>query len=104
MTWTRVERPPRLYPGEAAVVRVAHDEYALYNVDGRLHASTNRCPHQGGSLGDGFLEGACVHCPLHGWAFDVRTGAAAYPAQPGRIHVVGVKEEDGALWLDVPEI
>lgn len=102
--WTQVRRPPKLFPGECAVVRAGNDDYALFNVDGRLYSTSNRCPHQGGSLGEGYLEGSCVVCPLHGWGFDVRTGQPAYVAQPGHVRTYAVKEENGEVWLDLPEI
>ncbi len=101
--WTKVARSTDIAPGEARVARVRYREFALYNVDGRIYATGNRCPHQGGSLADGFLEGPRIVCPLHGWAFDVRTGAAAYPAQPGRVKVYPVKVENGEVWVDLPE-
>ena len=31
--------------------------------------------HRGGSLGEGFLEDEIVTCPLHGWRYNVKTGA-----------------------------
>ena len=48
--------------------------YALFNVDGQISAIDGICPHQGGPLADGPLEGTTVTCPWHGWQFDVRTG------------------------------
>lgn len=33
------------------------------------------CPHAGGSLADGIVLKQQLICPLHGYAFDVRTGA-----------------------------
>jgi nitrite reductase (NADH) small subunit len=47
---------------------------ALYNVDGQLYALDGICPHQGGPLGKGRLQGCIVTCPWHGWQFDVRSG------------------------------
>lgn len=46
----------------------------LFNVDGVISAMDGLCPHQGGPLAEGSLEGAKVTCPWHGWQFDVRTG------------------------------
>ena len=48
--------------------------YALFNVGGEIHAIDGVCPHQGGPLADGVLEGTCVSCPWHGWQFDVTNG------------------------------
>ena len=47
---------------------------ALFNVDGTIHAIDNNCAHQGGPLGEGFLEGKTVTCPWHGWQYDVTNG------------------------------
>ena len=99
--WLEVDCPADLAPGEAAVARAGYQEFAVANVDGKLYAISNRCPHQGGDLGDGYLEGACLSCPLHGWAFDVRTGEPAYVNQPGKLRTYPVKLEDGKVWIEV---
>ncbi len=48
--------------------------YALFNVDGKITAIDGLCPHQGGPLADGPLDGTLVTCPWHGWQFDVCSG------------------------------
>ena len=66
---------------------------ALFNVDGDFFAVDNSCPHRGGPLGEGYLQGRVVTCPWHGWQFDVTTGAS--PLNP-RHHVRCVRlERDG---------
>lgn len=50
-------------------------EIALFNIDHKIFALDNACPHMGGPLGEGELEGCIVTCPWHGWQFDVKTGA-----------------------------
>jgi nitrite reductase (NADH) small subunit len=47
---------------------------ALFNVNGDFFAINYVCPHMGGPLGEGKLNGYVVSCPWHGWTFDVRTG------------------------------
>ena len=39
-----------------------------------VYAVDNTCPHAGGPLGEGHLEGPVVECPWHGWQFNVQTG------------------------------
>jgi pyruvate oxidase len=34
----------------------------------------NKCPHQGGPLGEGSIENGMLRCPWHGWDFDPLTG------------------------------
>jgi nitrite reductase/ring-hydroxylating ferredoxin subunit len=63
-----------LPPGGAKEVEFEGRVYAIFNVDGEISAIDGICPHQGGPLADGALEGTTVTCPWHGWQFDVRTG------------------------------
>ncbi len=60
--------------GAGYPVIVGRYEVALFNIDGTIHAIENICPHQGGPLADGFIEGPYVTCPWHAWCFDVRSG------------------------------
>jgi nitrite reductase/ring-hydroxylating ferredoxin subunit len=46
------------------------------NVDGEICVLDGVCPHEGGPLGEGDIEGGRVVCPWHAFAFDVHTGAA----------------------------
>jgi len=58
-----------------------------------------QCPHQGGSLSDGLVEGDIVTCPLHGWEFDLRSGACM--TIPGEsVPRYSVTVEDGAIFLE----
>ena len=63
-----------LPPGRSKEVEHEGRIYALFNVAGVISAIDGICPHQGGPLADGDLEGSCVTCPWHGWQFDVQTG------------------------------
>ncbi|WP_224361824.1 Rieske (2Fe-2S) protein [Hyalangium versicolor] len=56
------------------VVQVEGDRVAIVRIEGELFAFQDRCPHREGSLSEGDLEGYVMHCPLHAWPFDVRTG------------------------------
>lgn len=47
---------------------------ALYHLSGEIYALDGICPHAGGPLAEGQVEGTIVTCPWHGWQFDVTTG------------------------------
>ena len=47
---------------------------ALFHVGEKLFALDGICPHAGGPLAQGKLNGCVVTCPWHGWQFDVETG------------------------------
>ena len=72
--FVRVIAVSDLPPGEATEVTVGAEAVALFNVGGTFHALSNRCPHRGGPLGQGFVDGSEVSCPWHNWTFDVSTG------------------------------
>lgn len=65
---------PELSPGMCRSFEVQDRGVALFNVDGEVFALDNTCPHAGGPLGEGTLEGEVVSCPWHHWKFNVRTG------------------------------
>lgn len=48
---------------------------AVFLVDGKVIATTGRCPHAGGPLADGELCGAILTCPWHGWTYNLDTGS-----------------------------
>ena len=56
-------------------VEVGGKEIAIFNVDGNFCAIDDTCPHRGGPLSEGSMEGSLVTCPWHGWQYDVTTGA-----------------------------
>lgn len=60
--------------GEGRCFEVNDQQVAVFNVDGTFYALDNVCPHQGGPLGEGELDGNMVTCPWHAWDFDVTTG------------------------------
>lgn len=62
--------------GAMKTVTLDGEEVAIANVDGRLFAFANTCPHAGGPLADGELAGEIVTCPWHFTPFNVRTGEA----------------------------
>jgi nitrite reductase/ring-hydroxylating ferredoxin subunit len=84
-------------PGTGRVVAARGRVLALFHVEGRFFAIDNSCPHRGGPLGEGVLEGRVVTCPWHGWEFDVTTGAGTRnPA--ACVRSVPVEIRDGAVY------
>ncbi len=61
-------------PGTMKRVTVQGRDALLVNVGGELSAIGADCPHAGGPLDEGELEGEVVECPWHGSQFSVKTG------------------------------
>ena len=79
LEWYRVADINEVPPGRVKTVTAGTHSMALTNIDGEFTAMDNRCPHQGGPLGEGSIEkgsdGQCwLRCPWHGWDFDPKTG------------------------------
>jgi nitrite reductase (NADH) small subunit len=70
-------------PGEVMEAEANGVAVCLANVDGRLSALDNVCPHRQGPLGQGWLEGQGVVCPWHSWVFSTLTGEAEPPERLG---------------------
>ena len=68
---------------------------------GRIYALDNTCPHLGGSLGRGTLQGDRVVCPLHHWVFELATGRAVEGVADEKVAVYETKVEDGKIWVRV---
>ncbi len=79
LDWIRVAHVDDLPEGRVKTVTARTVALCLSHFRGEWAAMDNRCPHQGGPLGEGSIEagadGECwIRCPWHGWDFDPLTG------------------------------
>jgi nitrite reductase (NADH) small subunit/3-phenylpropionate/trans-cinnamate dioxygenase ferredoxin subunit len=75
---------------------------AVANVDGTIYAFGDSCRHEGGSLSSGVLRDEVVTCPLHGWAYNVRSGKSVIPPVGLRLprYAVSVRGRDVLLEVE----
>ena len=76
MVFVEVGRSGDIAPGAMKAVVAEGRQVLVVNVDNSYYAIARKCPHLGGDLSKGVLEGKVVTCPRHGSRFDVTTGAA----------------------------
>jgi len=88
--------------GGAKLVRVGSEEIAVFKKTGQLCALQNSCPHEGGQLVKGRIENDAVVCALHGYKFDLKTGACLNDGKL-RAKVFSVVEENGHFKIDLNE-
>ncbi len=74
MSWVSLCRLDELEEGQGRYVEVDGFKLAVFLNAGEVSVMDNTCPHAGASLASGFVEQGCVVCPLHLWAFNLRTG------------------------------
>ncbi len=65
--------------GTAKMVNVEGKPVAIFNLNGNFYATDDTCPHEGGSLSDGSIEGENVVCPWHGVTFHIQSGRTLEP-------------------------
>ena len=91
-TWHRILGPDELPDGRVTTVTVDQRSYAVSHLDGTYGVLDNRCPHQGGPLGEGSIEKGWLRCPWHGYDYSPCSGQppppfddapAAYPTEVG---------------------
>jgi len=64
-----------LKDGQMKEVKAGGRDVLLAKVGGKFYAVENTCPHMGGKLAQGKLEGTVVTCPLHGSQFALKDGS-----------------------------
>lgn len=62
--------------GQRIFLSIGEENIVVFNIAGRFFAMGDVCTHDGGTLGEGELDGYQVICPRHGARFDVRSGKA----------------------------
>ncbi len=85
---------------EGLVVTCGGEEIAIFNVDGAFFGCSARCPHAGGPLAEGFLDGTTVTCPWHGWSFELNCHGNAPRDGVIRYRVVA---EGNDLFVELPD-
>lgn len=98
--FVRVAKKTEIPTDTGYLVEVGGKEIALFKIEDKVYAIYNICPHQGGPLHEGGLDGKLVMCPWHGWQFDVTNGTCAFNdaiKQP----TFPVKEEGDDIYIQV---
>ena len=99
MGFVKVGPASMLLAGSVTEAFIGDRPFAICNREGQLYALDGRCPHAGGPIGQGRLEGDLIVCPWHEWAFHCVTGANDYDSNV-RLAIFPVKVEGGEILLN----
>jgi pyruvate oxidase len=104
LQWFLVGQIADLPEGRVKTVTPRNRSICLSHFDGRWAAMDNRCPHQGGPLGEGSIErgadGQCwIRCPWHGWDFDPLTGKSPGGHEDSGQELYPLEIRDGAVFV-----
>jgi thiamine pyrophosphate-dependent acetolactate synthase large subunit-like protein/nitrite reductase/ring-hydroxylating ferredoxin subunit len=102
VVWHRVLEPHELPEGRVRSVVAGHRSLALTHVDGQFAALDNRCPHQGGPLGEGAIENGYLRCPWHGYDYCPLSGES--PGGYGdQVATYPLEIREDGVYVAVPE-
>ena len=100
--WLKVLEPGELPEGRVKPVTCEHTTVCMTHFEGKYGALDNRCPHQGGPLGEGSIENGWLRCPWHGWDYHPITGEV-----PGGhddfLDTYDVDVRDDGVYIALPE-
>jgi nitrite reductase/ring-hydroxylating ferredoxin subunit len=99
MNWHRVLAADELPEGRVATVAAGHKSVALVHYDGQFSALDNRCPHQGGPLGEGSIENGLLRCPWHGFDYCPLDGRS--PGFDDEATTYPLEIRDGEIYVGV---
>ena len=98
LIWHKVlEDKSELAEGRVMTVFAGHKDLCLTHYDGKISALDNKCPHQGGPLGEGSIENGLLRCPWHGWDYHPCTGKA--PGYDDGVEAFQVEEREDGIYV-----
>ena len=97
----RVAAAEEVGKGKTLCVEVEGREVLLCHTTEGYFAVDNLCTHAEARLCEGKLKGHRILCPLHGAAFDVRTGTCTTGPAQSPIACFPVLLEAGKVWIDI---
>lgn len=108
LDWFKIAETDELPEGRVKTVTAGARSMALTHFNGRYTAMDNRCPHQGGPLGEGSIEvgkdGRCwLRCPWHGWDFDPETGKPPGGHEDAGQRLYPVEVRDDGIYLGLEQ-
>lgn len=100
--WHKVlNKKEELAANRVITVNAGRRQIALAHFEGRICALDNRCPHQGGPLGEGSIENGILRCPWHGWDYHPCTGKA--PGFDDGVDPFPVEERNDGIYVGIEE-
>lgn len=79
MGFQKIAKVEDLWSGEMMGLEVDGEPVLLVNVDNRIYACADSCPHQKSRLSEGTLTNKILRCARHHWEFDVCSGSGVNP-------------------------
>jgi 3-phenylpropionate/trans-cinnamate dioxygenase ferredoxin component len=85
----------------AKLVEIEGKRIALFHLGGEFYALDDTCPHAGGPLSEGSIEGEEVECPWHGSRFNIINGEVTGPPALDHVANYNVRVTDDDIEVEV---
>ena len=99
--WQEVASVDEFAPGTRRVVDADGVAVAVFNLGGKYYAIKDACPHDGGELSNGKLDGEEIVCPRHVARFSIKTGAVLSPPAYEDVRTYLVQIADSKVQLEI---
>ena len=100
LVWTRVLAKDELPEGRVTSVTCHNRTLCMTHYQGEYGALDNKCPHQGGPLGEGSIENGLLRCPWHGWDYDPISGKA--PGFDDGVETFPLEQREDGIYVGMP--
>mgnify|MGYP001822914781 FL=1 len=101
LVWHKVLAKDELPEGRVTSVTCKNRTLCMTRYKGEYGALDNKCPHQGGPLGEGSIENGLLRCPWHGWDYHPITGRA--PGFDDGVETFALEERDDGIYVGLPK-
>ncbi len=99
--WHKALDRDALPEGRVTTVTIGRRTLALTHHGGGYGALDNRCPHQGGPLGEGSIEKGWLRCPWHGYDYSPCNGTPPPPFSDAP-HAYRTEVRDDGVYVALP--
>lgn len=102
LVWHKVlDNPADLPESRVMTVTANHKTFCLTHHGGKYGCLDNKCPHQGGPLGEGTIENGVLRCPWHGWDYDPITGKV--PGYDDSVQTFPIEIREDGIYIGLKE-
>lgn len=102
LIWHKVlGNPAGLPEGRVQTVTAGHKSFCLTHHEGQFGCLDNKCPQQGGPLGEGSIEKGLLRCPWRGWDYNTPTGKA--PGFDDGVETFSVEVRNDGIYIGLPK-
>ncbi len=89
--------------GRVKTVDLPRARLAVGRAADGFFAVDDTCPHAGASLGEGLVDGDLLVCPLHAYAYHLRSGRCEEDGSQVRTYAVRVESDQLEVELPLPD-